>query len=334
MTAAAIVPAPMRAALVHVSVLAPLLLALALPARAQDAGVAAAGDAPARPATLPRAQVAPTPDDALATPPAAPVPDGAARPPGAESAEQRESREERERWRIPSDLVNPFVDDSRYEGHGHRRERDADAGSWFIAEEDLVDPWRSGRLGPFYGVRCSGRWCRADPASAVYIAPPAGNERRGRRRGTRRVELAAIIAASTVSDDARARLEVQATVHRGAFGVGLSLSTSTGEIRVGALDVTHPRHAIAVVVEHRFTDGTVMFDLGVAAGLMLTELRDAALAPLARVMATAGLSISRNVELLVRGDALTTFLRPGATSSGGPSAFEFSMGVGLRIATN
>jgi len=324
----------MRAALVHVSVLAPLLLALALPARAQDAGVAAAGDAPARPATLPRAQVAPTPDDALATPPAAPVPDAAAHPPGAESAEQRESREERERWRIPSDLVNPFVDDSRYEGRGHRRERDADAGSWFIAEEDLVDPWRSGRLGPFYGVRCSGRWCRADPASAVYIAPPAGNERRGGRRGTRRVELAAIIAASTVSDDARARLEVQATVHRGAFGVGLSLSTSTGEIRVGALDVTHPRHAIAVVVEHRFTDGTVMFDLGVAAGLMLTELRDAALAPLARVMATAGLSISRNVELLVRGDALTTFLRPGATSSGGPSAFEFSMGVGLRIATN
>jgi len=255
-------------------------------------------------------------------------------PPGADSDEQRESREERERWRIPSDLVNPFVDDPHYEGRGHRRERDADAGSWFIAEEDLVDPWRSGRLGPFYGVRCSGRWCRADPASAVYVAPPPGGERRGRRRRTRRVELAAIVAASTVSDDARARLEVQATVHRGAFGVGLSLSTSTGEIRVGAVDVTHPRHAIAVVVEHRFTDGTVMFDLGAAAGLMLTELGDAALAPLARVMATAGVSLSRNVEVLIRGDALTTFLRPGATSSGGPSAFEFSMGIGLRIATN
>ena len=38
------------------------------------------------------------------------------------------------------------------------------------------------------------------------------------------------------------------------------------------------------------------------------------------------------VQVLLRADALTTFVQPGHLD-GGPSAFEFGMGLGLRIAT-
>jgi len=43
-----------------------------------------------------------------------------------------------------------------------------------------------------------------------------------------------------------------------------------------------PRHAIALVLEHRLTDGTVSLDLGAAAGIMLMELDEAEVVPLAR----------------------------------------------------
>lgn len=356
----------MRPTPAHAAALAFVVLAIAAPVQAQDAGVPfipvnpfgpqapprsprrrppPVVQTPAVPAQAVPAQAVPAqavPAQAPAPPLAAPPPVGPAvpesTPPAAadapESAQTRESREERERWRIPSDLVNPFLDVPRFDGGRAARERDPDAASWFIAEEDLVDPWRNGRLGPFYGVRCSGRWCRADPRSAVYIAAGGAPGRRSRRGHTRRIELAALVSASTVAQNARARIEAQITVHRGAFGVGLSLSTSTGDVRVAGVDVTHSRHAFALVLEHRFTDGTVMLDFSAAAGLMVSELGDAQVAPVARVMTTVGIPLAHHVELIVRGDALTTFIRPGNVDDGGPSAFEFGMGLGLRIATD
>ncbi len=331
----------MRPAIAAATTLLTLLFALEVaPAEAQDAGAPDAGS--------PDAGVTPTaPRVDVPSGSAAPAAEDAAPPARRESREVRESREDRERWRVPSDLVNPFTDDpgdeQGYDQQGDdqegydaaRRARASDASSWFIAQEDLVDPWRAGRLGPFYGVRCAGRWCRPDRGRELYLAPraPVARPRRGRRPPRQQIELAALVSASTVGDSARARLEVQATVHRRSFGLGLSLSTSAGDARVDGVEVTHPRHAIAVVLEHRFTDGSVAIDVGAAAGVMLMDLEEAQVAPLARVMATAGISLARGVDVLVRADALTTFMRPGEPSRDGPSAFEFGMGLGLRIAT-
>ncbi len=254
---------------------------------------------------------------------------------GARSA--HDEREERERWRIPSDLVNPFVDRpglaTPRPAHGS-----ADAESWFIADSDLVDPWGAGAFGPFYGVRCQGRWCRPDPARRVFLAParerPFGPLRHPRRRtALPGVDLSALVSATSVGDTARARLEAQATVHTGAFGLGLTLSTSTGPTRVAGVSLTHTRHALAVLAQHRVSDGTVSLDLGVAAGIVLTDLKEAGLAPLARVLATVGVPLGRNIEVLFRADALTTFVRPVGAGDDGPGAFEFGMGVGLRVAT-
>jgi hypothetical protein len=303
----------------------------AVPAAAQDAGV------PSGPATTAQAQAQTAP----ATPPTATdggVATSAAEPDAAaaeEARRRRESREERERWRVPSDLVNPFIDDPRGTddelGLRARRERGQDDRSWFIVDEEVVDPWRAGEVSALLGVRCRGRLCRADPERAIYLTAPRG--RGARRARPRRVELGALVSASTVSSDARVRLEVQVTVRRRSFGLGLTLSTSAGEIRVGASDVTHPRHTLALLLEHRLTDGTIFLDLGAAAGLMLAELEDAEVLPVARVLLTGGIPIVRNVDVLVRADALTTFLRPGDLPTGGPSAFEFGLGVGLRIST-
>lgn len=322
----------MRPALAAAATLLTVLFALEIaPAEAQDAGVSDAGVHDTGVPPMAEHFDVPGGGDAPSTESDAP-------PVRRESREARESREDRERWRVPSDLVNPFRDDASDDAQGDdevRRSRASDAGSWFIAQEDLVDPWRTGRLGPFYGVRCAGRWCRPDRARELYLAPraPMARPRRNRRPPRHQIELAALVSASTVGDSARARLEVQATVHRRSFGLGLSLSTSAGNARVDGVEVTHPRHAIALVLEHRFADGSVSIDVGAAAGVMLMDLEEAQVAPLARVMATAGISLARGVDVLVRADALTTFVRPGEPSSDGPSAFEFGMGLGLRIAT-
>ncbi len=328
----------MRPALAAATTLLAVLFALEVaPAEAQDAGVS---DASVPDAGLPPMAEHFDAPSGGATPSA----ESDTSPVRRESREARESREDRERWRVPSDLVNPFLDDasddSQADGQpgdddGGRRARASDARSWFIAQEDLVDPWRAGRLGPFYGVRCAGGWCRPDRARELYLAPraPMARPRRNRRPPPHQIELAALVSASTVGDSARARLEVQATVHRRSFGLGLSLSTSAGDARVDGVKLTHPRHAIALVLEHRFTDGSVSIDVGAAAGVMLMDLEEAQVAPLARVMATAGISLARGVDVLVRADALTTFMRPGEPSRDGPSAFEFGMGLGLRIAT-
>lgn len=320
----------MRTALVAALAALPLVLSVA-PAAAQDADTPTGIVAPAQPQPT---TTTPSPAANVDGPPSAAEPDAA--PPAHESRDARESREERERWRLPSDLVNPFIDDPRGTdddvGLRARRQRDRELGAWFIADDDVVDPWGMEPVGPLYGVRCRGRFCRADRERAIYLRAPA-TAHRARRRRARRVELAALVSASTVGSNARARLEVQAAVHRGALGLGFSLSTSSGEVRVGTANVTHPRHALALIVEHRLTDGTVFLDLGAAAGLMISELEDAELTPTARVMLTAGIPLVRNVEVLVRADALTTFVRPGGHADAGPSAFEFGMGIGLRIST-
>ncbi len=243
----------------------------------------------------------------------------------------------RERWRIPSDLVNPFLDRRGFATR--RRAREADAESWFITDEDLLDPWEAGAIGPFYSVQCEGHRCRPDSDRPIFLARPRAPGRahlaRPRRRPTRpTVDLAALASVSTVDDNARARLEAQATVHNGAFGVGLSLATSTGRTRVDGERLTHTRHAFAAIAQHRLHDGIVALDLGVGAGLMLMSLDETRVAPLARVMATLGVPLVGNASLVFRADALTTFIRPAErATTEGPSAFEFGMGIGLRIAT-
>jgi hypothetical protein len=256
-----------------------------------------------------------------------------------ESAEDEddEDRRARDRWRIPSDLVNPFRD--RPGLAGSRRSRDVDADSWFITDEDLLDPWESGAIGPFYSVRCEGRWCRPDSDRPVFLARPPGRGRvpvRGprRRRARPSMDIGALVSVTTVDDTARARLEAQATVHTGAFGIGLSLSTSTGRTRVDGERFTHTRHAFAAVAQHRLSDGIVSLDLGIGAGLVVMELDETRVAPLGRAMATVGVPLFGHAELIFRADALTTFVRPGARATDdGPSAFEFGMGVGLRVST-
>jgi hypothetical protein len=242
-----------------------------------------------------------------------------------------------ERWRIPSDLVNPFRDRRGFATR--RRAREADAESWFITDEDLLDPWEAGAIGPFYSVQCEGSRCRPDSDRPIYLARPRApglaHLARPRRRPTRpSVDLAALASVTTVDDSARARLEAQATVHSGAFGVGLSLATSTGRTRVDGERLTHTRHAFAAIAQHRLHDGIVALDLGVGAGLMVMGLDETRVAPLARVMATLGVPLVGNASLVFRADALTTFVRPAErATTEGPSAFEFGMGVGLRIAT-
>jgi hypothetical protein len=233
--------------------------------------------------------------------------------------------------------VNPFLDRQGFATR--RRARDTDAESWFITDEDLLDPWEAGAIGPFYSVQCEGRRCRPDSDRPIFLARPRARglealHRPRRRRALPSVELAALGSVTTVDDNARARLEAQATVHNGAFGVGLSLSTSTGRTRVDGERLTHTRHAFAAIAQHRLHDGVVALDLGVGAGLMVMGLEETRVAPVARMMATLGVPLVGHASLIFRADALTTFVRPAERATAeGPSAFEFGMGVGLRIAT-
>jgi hypothetical protein len=256
---------------------------------------------------------------------------------GVHPADEDDDEYARDRWRIPSDLVNPFLDRQGFATR--RRARDTDAESWFITDEDLLDPWEAGAIGPFYSVQCEGRRCRPDSDRPIFLARPRARglealHRPRRRRALPSVELAALGSVTTVDDNARARLEAQATVHNGAFGVGLSLSTSTGRTRVDGERLTHTRHAFAAIAQHRLHDGVVALDLGVGAGLMVMGLEETRVAPVARMMATLGVPLVGHASLIFRADALTTFVRPAERATAeGPSAFEFGMGVGLRIAT-
>jgi hypothetical protein len=242
---------------------------------------------------------------------------------------------------LPSDLVNPFLDDfgDRFDGDASRWGDDDDE-DWYVFDEELVDPWSGARRHAPFGVwRCRGaRRVAAREPSARLTAPRSGLRRAVRSSSARRVELGAFVGVGTVGDDGRPRLEVQATVRLGALGLPFSVLTSAGKTRgtIGSAtmlrEVGHARHAVTVGVEHRLTDGRAALDLGLQAGVMLSELgEDVRLLPLGRATLTGGVRLGESVDFLVRAEGGTTFVRPGDFLLGGPSAFEAALAIGLRV---
>jgi hypothetical protein len=288
------------------------------------------------------------PDGALplrdrAGPPLATDADAAVPPAGVGRGGRRRpaADDDRERWRLPPDLVNPFLDEygSRFDAD-ERRWSDAESEGWYVVDEELVDPWLgTRRYAPFGALRCRGSRCIAlREAPALLAAPRLGLRRAGRPEPGRRVELGAFVGVATVGDDGRPRLEVQATVRRGALGVAFSVLTSVGDTlgtvgpSMALREAGHARHAVTVALEHRFADARVALDLGLHAGVLLAELGDdAEVLPLVRTTLTGAVRLGEAVDFVVRADGGTTFVRPGDFLLGGPSAFEAALSLGLRV---